>query len=89
MTDQNESLHKQLTKHNQAGVGICGAQRILGCAAKHGAIELSRDSLQDEFPSVMDCSAIEQIPTNLGPSEYWLREDFTLWTHKCVSMRSI
>ncbi|KAG7226979.1 hypothetical protein INR49_022325, partial [Caranx melampygus] len=64
-----EQLDVQPTEHNEAGVGVGGAKRILGCAPKHGAIELSRNSLQNKLPAVMIISAIQQTSSNPGPAE--------------------
>lgn len=69
-----------LTKHNEAGVAVRGAQWILGRAAEHGTVELSRNSLQNEFPAVVLLSAVQQRSAHLGPGEHGLREDLSLWT---------
>lgn len=73
-------LTVRLTKHDEAGVCVRGAQWILGRAAEHGTVELSRNSLQNEFPAVVLLSAVQQKSAHLGPSEHGLREDLSLWT---------
>lgn len=69
---------KTRTKHNEAGVGVCGAEWILGRAAEHWAIEISRNSLQDKFSSNILLTAIQQTPAHLGPGEHGLWEHIAL-----------
>lgn len=76
--DWIKSSHYRPTKHDEAGVGVGGAKRILGCAAKHGAVELSRNSVQNKLPAVMLLSAVQQVSSNPGPGVHGLREDLAL-----------
>lgn len=71
-----------LTKHNEAGVCVCGAQWVLGCAAEHGAIELGRNSLQNQFPSNKLLAAVQQASAHSGPGEHGLGEHIALRTHQ-------
>lgn len=71
-----------LTKHNEAGVCVCGAQWVLGRAAEHGAIELGRNSLQNKFPSNKLLTAVQQASAHSGPGEHGLREHIALRTHQ-------
>lgn len=82
ISDENEASDIGLTKHDEAGVSVCGAQRILGRAAEHGAVEFSRDSVQDQFPSIVLLAAVQQTPSDPGPGEHGLREDLALWTRR-------
>lgn len=66
------------TKHYEAGVRVCGAQRILGRAAVHGAVELGRDSLQDELAALALAAAVQQAAPDPGPGEEGLRKDLVL-----------
>lgn len=71
-------IAKTPTEHNEAGVGVCGAERILCCAAEHRAIEIGWNSLQDKFSSNILLTAIQQMPAHLGPGEHGLREHIAL-----------
>lgn len=66
------------TKHYEAGVRICGAQRILGRAAVHGAVELGRHSLQDQFPALPLGAAVQQATPDPRPGEQGLRKHLVL-----------
>lgn len=57
---------------------VCGAQRILGCAAVHGAVELGRHSLQDELPALPLAAAVQQAAPDPRPGEQGLRKDLVL-----------
>lgn len=73
------SIH---TKHYEASVRIRGAQRILGCAAIHGAIELSWHPLQNQLLSFSLGAAIQQATPHSRPGEQGLREHLILSTPK-------
>lgn len=66
------------TKHYEAGVRIRGAQRILGRAAVHGAVELGRHSLQDELPALPLGAAVQQAAPDPRPGEEGLRKHLVL-----------
>lgn len=57
---------------------ICGAQRILGRAAVHGAIELGRHTLQDQLLPLTLSAAIQQAATHPRPGEEGFRENLIL-----------
>lgn len=59
-------------------MGVCGAQRVLGGAAEHGAIQLRGDSLQNQLPALMLLSAVQEEPPDSGPGEHGLRKDLRL-----------
>lgn len=63
------------TKHDEASVRVCGAQRVLGRAAIHGAVELSRHPLQDQLLALPLRAAIQQAPPHSCPGEQ------RLWKH--------
>ena len=59
---------------------ICGAQRILGRAAIHGAVEVGRHPLQNQLPPLALGAAIEQAAPHPRPGEQGLREHLVLST---------
>lgn len=71
------SIH---TEHYEAGVRIRGAQRILGCAAIHGTIELSWHPLQNQLLSFSLGAAVQQATPHSRPGEQGLREHLILST---------
>lgn len=72
-----QSLH---TKHYEASVRICGAERILGRAAVHGAVELSWHPLQDQLLPLSLGAAVQQAAPHSCPGEEGLRKHLILWT---------
>lgn len=58
---------------------IGGAQWILSGAAIHGAIELSRNSLQHQFLPVKLSAAIQEAAAHSRPREHGFWEDLILW----------
>lgn len=68
------------TKHYEASVRICGTQRILGCAAIHGAIELSWHSLQNQLLPLSLSAAVQEAPPDSCPGEQGLGEYLILST---------
>lgn len=68
------------TKDYEASVRIRGAQRILGRAAIHGAIELSWHSLQNQLLPLSLGAAIQQAAPHPCPGE----ERF--WEHLILSI---
>lgn len=68
------------TKHYEASVRISGAERILGCAAVHGAVELSWNPLQNQLLPLPLGAAIQQAAPHSRPGEQGLREHFILST---------
>lgn len=57
---------------------VCGAQRILGRAAVHGAVELSWHSLQNQLLALPLRAAIQQAPPHSRPGEQGLWEHLVL-----------
>lgn len=68
------------TKHYEASVRICGAQRILGRAAIHGAVKLSWHSLQNQLLPLSLGAAIQQAAPHSRPGEEGLRKHLILST---------
>lgn len=66
------------TEDDEAGVGVSGAQRVLGGAAVHGAVELGRDPLQHQLLPVVLRAAVQQPAAHAGPREQRLREHLVL-----------
>lgn len=71
------------TKDDQAGVRICGAQRILGGAAVHRAIQLSRHSLQNQLLALPLRAAVQQAAPHSCPGEQ------RFWKHLILSTPQI
>lgn len=71
------SIH---TKHYEASVRICGAQRVLGCAAIHGAVKLSWHSLQNQLLPLSLGAAIQQAAPHSRPGEEGLGKHLILST---------
>lgn len=59
---------------------VRGAQRVLGRAAIHGAVELSRHPLQDELLALPLRAAIQQAPPHSCPGEQGLWKHLILAT---------
>ena len=70
----------RLTKHNETGMCVSGAQRILGRAAIHGAIELGWHSLQNQLFSLSLRAAVQQAAPHPRPGEEGFREHLILST---------
>lgn len=68
------------TKDDEASVRVCGPQRILGGAAVHGAIELSRHSLQNQLLALPLRAAIQQAAPHSCPGEQRLWKHLILFT---------
>lgn len=66
------------TEHDEPSVCIGGAQWVLGSAAVHGAVELSRNPLQYELPPVKLGTAIQEAAAHSGPREHGFWEDLIL-----------
>lgn len=66
------------TKNYEASVRISGAQRILGRAAIHGAVELRRHSLQNQLLPLSLGAAIQQSAPYSRPGEEGLGEHLIL-----------
>lgn len=66
------------TKDDEARVGVGGAQRVLGRAAVHGAVELGRDPLQHQLLAVVLGAAVQQAAAHARPREQRLREHLVL-----------
>lgn len=75
------------TKHYEAGVRICGAQRILGRAAVHGAVELGRHPLQDELPALPLGTAVQQAAPDPRPGEEGLWKHLVLPAAQTIKVR--
>lgn len=67
------------TKNDEPGVGVGGAQGVLGGAAVHGAVELGRHPLQHQLLAIVFGAAVEEPAPHPGPREEGLGEDFILW----------
>lgn len=59
-------------------MSVSGAQGVLGGAAVHGAVELSRHPLQHQLLAVVLGAAIKEPAPHPRPGEEGLREDFVL-----------
>lgn len=59
-------------------MGVGGAQRVLGGAAVHGAIELGRDPLQHQLLPVVLRAAVQQPAAHACPREQRLWEHLVL-----------
>jgi len=68
------------TKDYEASVRICGTQRILGCAAIHGAVKLCWHSLKNQLSPLSLSAAIQQAAPHPRPGEERLRENLILST---------
>lgn len=68
------------TKHDEPSVCIGGAQGVLGGAAIHGAVELSRNPLQHQFLPIKLSAAIQEAAAHSRPREHGFWEDFILGT---------
>lgn len=66
------------TKHYEASVRICGAERILGGAAVHGAVQLRRHSLQNELLPLPLGAAVQQTAPDPRPGEEGLGKHLVL-----------
>lgn len=66
------------TEHDEPSVCISGAQWVLGGAAVHGAIELSRNPLQHQFLPVKLSTAIQEAAAHSRPREHGFWEDLVL-----------
>lgn len=68
----------QPTEHDEPDVRVGGAQRVLGCAAVHGAVELGGNPLQHQLPPVELGAAIQEAAPDPCPCEQGLWEDLIL-----------
>ena len=68
----------RLTEHNQPGVGVRGAQRVLRRAAVHGAVQLRWHALQDQLLPIVFSTSVQEPAPNAGPREHGFGEDFVL-----------
>lgn len=59
---------------------VCGAQRVLGRATIHGAVELSRHPLQDQLLALPLRATIQQAPPHSCPGEQGLWKHLILAT---------
>lgn len=75
---KKELLLELLTKNNEACVCVSGAQRILGRATVHGAIEFCRHSLQHKFLPISLGTAVQQSAAHPRPGEQRLRKHLIL-----------
>lgn len=73
------------TKNDEPGVGVGGAQGVLGGAAVHGAVELGWHPLQHQLLAIVLCAAIEEPAPHPGPGKEGLGEDFILWGDGALS----
>lgn len=66
------------TEHDQPGVGVGGAQRVLRRAAIHRAVQFGRHAFQHQLFPVMFGAAVQEPAPDTGPGEHGLGEDFVL-----------